>query len=695
MNNPGPAPKYGNWWRVPEPVLIKVFLQLRVQEVLKCSLVCKRWQEIATTEYLWHKLFLRDFDVQSDVAIKPGAESWRQEYARISSDIPSVNTEILYGHTNQVLHVSFSNNGKWFATCSKDANCIVWTATHPATKKYTYNMRSWSWKYTQWSAFNKSDTALLISGVQLPSINSVAGEIAVYAIDDENTYLKCRVRNRPYDVFGTWFSEKYLLSGDLYWLSSSVSCSIVWLNKADQEISSATKPVLTQLYKFYNPNGSSIRSITVADCPWFDNEKEEAYAAEAIVDEQENAAAIKKALQELAQAEGNPDFGLHDAHILYYDKEQNIVGNPLQDPKFKGLPPLVFNSDDSTDIDSDAEYPAAEMKALPLTIRYVDAFRRKYGRRRKEVCSSPSRKKSRKGTAKSSSRESSPRAEDVGEGSSNSQRNESSEERVPPNHSKYYVESSSDDDEEYRNPKYLIFTAGYLTYTPHQIAIKRMKNVHFPKLLDPGPSLKERIEKRRMEQRERRMRVEVETDWNNFPAVADKFDRVDKVIEMHGHITGMALSPDQRYLYVNVRAWPQGYVITDYIHPPPIAQEIDIHVIDLKRMTLVGKTYRAHKAFTGNIECFFIFLSVSDDYVASGAEDRHAYIWDRYYGMCLAKYPHEDVVNSVAFSPKSSDLLITASDDHTIKVWRSRATAKSLNVEILGEAAEFRKKKHK
>lgn len=53
---------------------------------------------------------------------------------------------------------------------------------------------------------------------------------------------------------------------------------------------------------------------------------------------------------------------------------------------------------------------------------------------------------------------------------------------------------------------------------------------------------------------------------------------------------------------------------------------------------------------------------------SSGAEDMHAYVWDRYYGICLAKYQHTDVVNSVAFNPRDSEMLVTTSDDYTIKV---------------------------
>lgn len=71
-----------------------------------------------------------------------------------------------------------------------------------------------------------------------------------------------------------------------------------------------------------------------------------------------------------------------------------------------------------------------------------------------------------------------------------------------------------------------------------------------------------------------------------------------------------------RYLYVNSRPWPQGYVIENPLTPPPIAQEIDIHVIDLCTLKEVGTMLRSHKAYTPNDECFFIFLDVCDQYVA-------------------------------------------------------------------------------
>uniref|UniRef100_A0A8K9WW75 F-box and WD repeat domain containing 5 n=1 Tax=Oncorhynchus mykiss TaxID=8022 RepID=A0A8K9WW75_ONCMY len=112
----------------------------------------------------------------------------------------------------------------------------------------------------------------------------------------------------------------------------------------------------------------------------------------------------------------------------------------------------------------------------------------------------------------------------------------------------------------------------------------------------------------------------------------------DKFFDSVDHVIGMGLSPDHRYLYVNSRAWLAGWVISDPMSPHPIAEEIDLHVIDLNSLREERR------------KCFFIFLDVSRDFVASGAEDKHGYIWDHHH-ICLARLQHNIVVNSVYFSP--------------------------------------------
>lgn len=108
------------------------------------------------------------------------------------------------------------------------------------------------------------------------------------------------------------------------------------------------------------------------------------------------------------------------------------------------------------------------------------------------------------------------------------------------------VAEDCDTDELANNPeKFLIFTTGSKTYTPHKVGFKRIKLVSFPRRLDPGPSLRERIAQRDRE-RERRNTASLDTNWLDYESVADRFDKVDHLIDLHGHIIGMGLSPDHR-----------------------------------------------------------------------------------------------------------------------------------------------------
>lgn len=126
-------------------------------------------------------------------------------------------------------------------------------------------MKTFSWKYTQYSQFNETDTSLLVSGVHFGTPHSTSGEIAVFNLQS-GFDLQCRIVNKPYDIFGTWYSEEHLLSGDLHWLAHLVSTSVIWINKASQETDSEHIPITHCMYRFYNRNASSIRAIMIADC---------------------------------------------------------------------------------------------------------------------------------------------------------------------------------------------------------------------------------------------------------------------------------------------------------------------------------------------------------------------------------------------------------------------------------------------
>ncbi|XP_066582854.1 F-box/WD repeat-containing protein 5 [Prorops nasuta] len=635
-----------NWYYMPDSILLSIFQYLTPKELLQAGKVCRTWNRVSHDEFLWKDLFYSTYKVDPDVGIMPGKTSWLGEFKRLAYHTPLLETEVLKEHTHQVLHVSFSHNGKLFATCSKDGYILVWQSQYPVNIKYLHDMKAFSWKYTQFSQFNSTDTLLLVSGVHFGTPHSTSGEIAVFRVAP-GFHLQCRVANKPYDIFGTWYSERYLLSGNLHWLAHLVSTSILWLNKANQESASEHVPIMTQLFRFYNGNASSIRAIMVANClspaPTKSEESQCQPSSSTVKEERGNPPSHRDLLATSSNTAHQPQeepVVLHHAssRLQYSTLEGGFMNWRKLGDGFDYASPIQYNQ----------EYRQVEME--------------------KEVHESESETENQQWEEESDSGESSTTEE-------------------------------CDSDELTNNPeKFLIFTTGSKTFTPHQVGFKRIKLVTFPRRLDPGPSLQERIaqrERERKRERERQNSRSVEPNWLDYNSVADRFDKVDHLIDLHGHIIGMGLSPDHRYLYVNTRPWPRGYDITNPLAPPPIAQEIDIHVIDLVTLKQVGTMLRAHKAYTPNNECFFIFLDVCNEYVASGAEDKHGYLWDRHYGICLAKFPHSDVVNSVAFNPRDPEMLVTTSDDYTVKVWRSRSMVKSLglNEESYRRGMEVRKRR--
>lgn len=617
-----------NWYYMPDSILLSIFQYLTPKELTIAGEVCRSWHRVSRDEFLWKYLLYRTYKIDPDVGIVPGKTSWLGEFKRLAYHTPLIETEVLKEHSHQVLHVSFSHNGKMFATCSKDGYIRVWQSQYPVTIEYSHDMKTFRWKYTQFSQFNCTDTLLLVSGVHFGTPHSTSGEIAVFKVAP-GFDLQCRVVNKPYDIFGTWYSERYLLSGNLHWLAHLVSTSVVWLNKANQESASEHVPIMTQLFRFYNGNASSIRAIMVANClapaPAETTEQQSQPSSSNTKEEKGNPPSHKDLLSpsnepSSSQQQEEPEVLHHASSRLQYSKLEGGFSNwrKLGDG-FEYASPIQYNQ----------EYRQVEMQRTAY---------------------------------ESDSESENPQWEEESESGESS------------------ITEECDTDELANNPeKFLIFTTGSKTYTPHKVGFKRIKLVSFPRRLDPGPSLRERIAQRERE-RERQNTPSVE-DWLNYESVADKFDKIDHLIDLHGHIIGMGLSPDHRYLYVNTRPWPKGYVITNPLQPPPIAQEIDIHVIDLVTLKQVGTMLRAHKAYTPNNECFFIFLDVCNEYVASGAEDKHGYLWDRHYGICLAKFPHTDVVNSVAFNPRDPEMLVTTSDDYTVKIWRSRAMVKALGLD--------------
>lgn len=217
----------------------------------------------------------------------------------------------------------------------------------------------------------------------------------------------------------------------------------------------------------------------------------------------------------------------------------------------------------------------------------------------------------------------------------------------------------------------LIFTHGTVTYVPHQIVFKWLK-------LENGDYATRKLSIVRNSHTNSSYMERGKTGEVGYEPC---YTEEEHCIETNAHIIGMSLSPDHQFLYVNCRPWQQqdgkeriapGLIAS----PPEISSEITLRVYSLATYKLVG-VHTGHEAYTPNDGCFFIFLNVADKFVASGAEDHCAHVWDRHFGTKLATLKgHSNVVNCVAFNPVNQQMLVSASDDQTIRVWRSRQLSK-------------------
>ena len=80
-------------------------------------------------------------------------------------------------------------------------------------------------------------------------------------------------------------------------------------------------------------------------------------------------------------------------------------------------------------------------------------------------------------------------------------------------------------------------------------------------------------------------------------------------------------------------------------------------------------------------------LSVTKHYVGGvdGINDCIARLWDRHYGTVIneATFEHDEPITCIAINPRNEQMVVTVSEDGTIKVWRSRSLCKKIDEPII------------
>ena len=188
---------------------------------------------------MYHTLTLLTSSLSFQLALKkdsaPKSADWHSEYRRLSDSVPRVQCQVLSEHRDEVLHVSFSHDGRQIASCSKDNKMVVWNhdlETGRFFPHYSRSMLGFQWRHTWAAQFSPADTRLMVAGVT----STVGGEVAIFATgrgSDERYRFLCRVVNDPYDVLGCWVSERYFLSGTFITDLHAELQVLIWLCDAE------------------------------------------------------------------------------------------------------------------------------------------------------------------------------------------------------------------------------------------------------------------------------------------------------------------------------------------------------------------------------------------------------------------------------------------------------------------------------
>jgi len=133
-------------------------------------------------------------------------------------------------------------------------------------------------------------------------------------------------------------------------------------------------------------------------------------------------------------------------------------------------------------------------------------------------------------------------------------------------------------------------------------------------------------------------------------------------LEARENILSSALSSDGRYMLLNV----------SFMYP-------ELQLWDLRERQVMRR-YTGHAQERYYIKA--IFGGHDQFFVASGSEDAIIYIWNKNTEVLINKLPgHTSMVNCIAWSPTDPSLLVSGSDDYTVKVWDS----KNWKVEVVND----------
>jgi len=653
----------GNWSELNEYVLFQIFQLLGTKEVERAALVCKRWFWLTRDDILWKERVQTLFKTKALSNLSPGTPTWRDEFRRLSHHVPQCFHTEESVHDGGVTHVVFSSDGSMFATCGEDARLLVWKVDANGTENTLIveeDLHSkFGWTTAKKVQFNKNGSLLMVTGVLKVTINKARmGEIIVFECKGEDVGdIRSRISLKPHDTVGCWYNNSYLISSDFEWLAHFISCNKFWINKVDYTMDAdPSLACMRQLYRLYNCAGSCVRDVSVVPihkmssynyaCGLSSQDPDTVLAAYLALVEQHCIRLVMVPshddLPEIPESMDNRKiaFTWENEYIVDYDEDPCVdeedYDQELCSIKFDGQ----YHDDRADDFingrdDEDWLWEDEEL--------CEDDYEFQWEYFKSDTIEEPK--------------------EDI------------------------VVDEAAGEEVLNEDEKLMIFSTGARTSLPHQIGIKLMSKIKFKKKLNIPKNIKlhveERIQARREEREALQGRLDVEIiPWNNYKEVAQMFDVVDVIFDFSGYVTGYAVSPESRYLFVNFRPWAKNAFISDPYIPPPAALSVERVVIDLTKMEIVGRSHPRQRIFIPADLCEPTPIQVSRHFVTTTIKDRGVII-DRHSGVTVASLPHESVTGC-AINPHDADVALTVGEDGCIKHWQSMKRSMAVNEKKFG-----------
>lgn len=255
------------WHEAPELVLKNIFSYLEASDLHAVFLTCRLWYRIAAEDVIWKQLVQRLWKIKG--SLPSGKTSWRNEYQRLTHETPTHLSETLLEHSDEVLDVSFSHDGKLFCTTSKDATVKVWELGYPTKVKHNAEMLLLlGWNLTQFSTFNRSDTYLCVCGVQFGGnvqeyFPSSSGRAAVFRLKDFK--LIQTMKMEPPQLFADWYDDTTVLGG--YVEENQTILHIKAFKVVEKEPFDLQEPDCGQIVYSFDTDHHHTMNLLVADLP--------------------------------------------------------------------------------------------------------------------------------------------------------------------------------------------------------------------------------------------------------------------------------------------------------------------------------------------------------------------------------------------------------------------------------------------